>query len=48
LFKGGRTSINMELIILIKKMANENPLWGAPRIHSKLLKPGYKISESTV
>jgi len=45
---GGRPVMNMEVIILIKKMANENPLWGAPRIHSELLKLGYKISESTV
>ncbi len=29
-------------------MANENPDWGAPRIHSKLLMLGYKICESTV
>jgi len=29
-------------------MANENPLWGAPRIHGELLKLGFDISESTV
>jgi len=29
-------------------MANENPLWGAPRIHSEMLKLGFDISESTV
>ena len=29
-------------------MAAENPTWGAPRIHSELLKFGFEISESTV
>src|SRR5665647_137230 len=46
--EGGRPVMNMEVIILIKKMANENPICGAPRIHSELLKLGYKICESTV
>jgi transposase InsO family protein len=46
--EGGRPSMNLEVIILIKKMVAENPLWGAPRIHSELLMLGYKICESTV
>ena len=46
--EGGRPMMNGEVILLIKKMANENPTWGAPRIHSELLLLGYKISESTV
>jgi hypothetical protein len=29
-------------------MANDNPLWGAPRIHGELLKLGVDISEATV
>jgi transposase InsO family protein len=29
-------------------MANENPTWGAPRIHGELLKLGFEISERTV
>jgi len=29
-------------------MAEENPSWGAPRIHGELLKLGFKISECTV
>jgi putative transposase len=29
-------------------MANDNPLWGAPRIHGELKKLGFDISESTV
>ncbi len=27
---------------------SRNPLWGAPRIHGELLKPGEEISEATV
>jgi transposase InsO family protein len=29
-------------------MANENPLWGAPRIHGEMLKRGFDISKSIV
>jgi len=29
-------------------MSEENPLWGAPRIHGELLKLGFKVAESTV
>ena len=29
-------------------MANENPSWGAPRIHGELLKLGFVVSERTV
>jgi len=29
-------------------MANENSLWGAPRIHGEVLKLGFDISEATV
>jgi transposase InsO family protein len=33
---------------LVRKMAEANPLWGAPRIHGELLKLGIEISERTV
>ncbi len=33
---------------LIRRMSEENPLWGAPRIHGELLKLGFKVAESTV
>jgi hypothetical protein len=33
---------------LIRRMAAENGLWGAPRIHGELLKLGITISERTV
>jgi hypothetical protein len=46
--KGGRPKISKEVITLIKRMANENPQWGAPRIHGELLKLGFDVSESTV
>jgi putative transposase len=46
--KGGRPKISREVITLIKQMANENPKWGAPRIHGELMKLGFDISESTV
>jgi putative transposase len=46
--KGGRPKVSMEVINLIKQMANDNPSWGAPRIHGELLKLGFDISESTV
>jgi hypothetical protein len=36
------------VIILIKQMANDNPSWGAPRIHGELIKLGFNICESTV
>jgi hypothetical protein len=29
-------------------MNKENPLWGAPRIHGELLKPGLQVAQSTV
>ena len=29
-------------------MSRENPLWGAPRIHSELLKLGVRISQASV
>jgi putative transposase len=33
---------------LIRKMGQENPSWGAPRIHGELLKLGIDIAESSV
>jgi putative transposase len=39
----GRPPISKEIRDLVKKMALANPLWGAPRIHGELLKPGIEI-----
>src|SRR5664280_350302 len=47
-YKGGRPKVSREVIALIKQMANENPTWGASRIHGELMKLGFEVSESTV
>lgn len=44
----GRPSINKDLRDLIRRIAMENPLWGAPRIHGELLKLGFDVSQATV
>ena len=44
----GRPTIDRTLIALIRRMARENFLWGAPRIHGELLKLGYDVSQATV
>ncbi len=46
--KIGRPQIWREIRDLIRRMCRENPLWGAPRIHSELLLLGYVVSETTV
>ena len=45
---GGRPRINREMRALIRRMNKENPLWGAPRIHSELLMLGIEVAQSTV
>ena len=44
----GRPRIDAPCRDLIRRMAAENCLWGAPRIHGELLKLGIAISERTV
>ena len=44
----GRPRIDSEVRALIRRMAAENRLWGAPRIHGELLKLGIAVSERTV
>lgn len=44
----GRPKTDSETVALLKRIARENVLWGAPRIHGELLKLGFKIAESTV
>ena len=46
--RGGMPRIDGELRALIRRMSQENPLWGAPRIHGELLMLGLEVSESTV
>src|SRR5262249_17269262 len=44
----GRPRITSRLRQLIQRLASENPLWGAPRIHGELLKLGFQVSERTI
>jgi len=46
--KSGRPCVSREIRGLIREMSTANPLWGAPRIHSELLKLGIQISQATV
>jgi hypothetical protein len=46
--KKGRPQVDAETRQLVRRMARENPLWGAPRIHGELLKLGFDVAESTV
>jgi hypothetical protein len=46
--RAGRPKTDRELRDLIRQMSQENPLWGAPRIHGELLKLGFDVAESTV
>jgi len=45
---GGRPKVAIEIRGLIRRMSEENPLWGAPRIHGELLKLGIEVAQSTV
>jgi len=46
--KALRPGTKCEVRGLVRKMAEANPLWGAPRIHGELLKLGIEVSERTV
>jgi transposase len=46
--QGGRPKITTEIRALIRRMAEENAGWGAPKIHGELLKLGFEVSERTV
>jgi putative transposase len=47
-WRGGRPRIARERRQLIIRMARENCLWGAPRIHGELLMLGFAVSQATV
>src|SRR5580704_18162791 len=47
-WRGGRPRISSEVRHLIIRMARENFLWGAPRIHGELLMLGFSVSQATV
>ena len=42
---GGRPGITGEIRTLIRRMADENPDWGAPKIHGAFQKLGFVVSE---
>ena len=44
----GRPTIDWDLIKLVRRLARENPLWGAPRVHSEVELLGYEVAQSTV
>ena len=44
--RGGRPPIDAEIRALIRRMARENPTWGASRIHGELLMLGFEVSEA--
>lgn len=46
--KLGRPRVDPEIRNLVRKMAIENPTWGAPRILGELRKLGFNVSETTV
>jgi hypothetical protein len=46
--RSGRPQVLKDTRDLIRKMSRENALWGAPRIHSELLKLGIEISQASV
>jgi hypothetical protein len=44
----GRPPIDQEIRALIRRMARDNPSWGAPHILSELQLLGYEVSQATV
>jgi len=44
----GRPPVPADVRSLMRTMAQDNPLWGAPRIHGELIKLGVDVSQSTV
>ncbi len=46
--RAGRSSTTAEIRALIRRMAAENPSWGALHVHGEIQKPGLEVSERTV
>jgi hypothetical protein len=46
--RSGRPKVTDDMRALIRRLAAENPDWGAPRVHGELLKLGFVVSERTV
>jgi hypothetical protein len=47
-WRGGRPRVSNEVRNLVARMARENFLWGAPRIHGELRMLGFSVSPATV
>ncbi len=47
-WRGGRPRVSSEVRDLVARMARENFLWGAPRIHGELRMLGFSVSQATV
>ncbi|MGC9973723.1 MAG: integrase core domain-containing protein [Bryobacteraceae bacterium] len=45
--RGGGRKIGGDVFEIVRRIAHENPSWGAPRIHGQLLKLGFEVSERT-
>ena len=43
--RGGRPPIDAEIRTLIRRIATENPTWGAPRVHGELLMLGFEVGD---
>src|SRR5260370_16235373 len=46
--QGGRPKTTAEIRTLIRRLAEENPTWCAPKIHGELQKLGFVVSETSV
>jgi putative transposase len=46
--RGGRPKITEEIRVLIRRLAQENHSWGAPKVHGELQKLGFAVSERSV
>lgn len=44
----GKPKISSEMVVLIKKMAKENQLWGAERLRGELMKLGIEVNKRTI
>src|SRR4051812_24537258 len=44
----GRPRAAAEVRALVRRLATENPTWGAPRVHGELRMLGFDVSERTV